>query len=387
MDQLSVNSGIASRPVVYAGRFVNRMAAGHVPAVLGDWDVLPSQLAAAVERATALVVLDPFSFPFEAMARDQRDVPLIVVLPREFDAAFLTSVFGKPVFEGLGFFDRVATGDAALWEELRARYRWVESQRIEIDAATPEEAAAEICERLEAEAAGPTFFGGEEYEASAYWRECGDALALSAPYRTVFGADKDPAFGKAVHRVQAAALDPQFAAARGDRAADIPFEVLEVGSGIGRWASGFDPTTTRFVGVDISEGMVEAARANFPEGRFDLLDDSLLFPYAEESFDLVFSVGVMHHNPTPAKRALLSEMWRVARPGGRLLFLEDFVAEGRTATSIIYPMSVLKFVDVILEETAVQVVLEYVEALRYPRDPFFRGGVLALTKLGVPKTW
>lgn len=315
MDQLSVNSGIASRPVVYAGRFVDRMAAGDAPCVLGDWDVLPSQLAAAVERATALVVLDSFSFPFEAMARDQRDVPLILVLPREFDAAFLTSVFGKPVFERLSFFDRVATGDDALWEELRGRYRWVESQRIEIDGASPEEAAAEICDRLEAEAAGPTFFGGEVYEAAAYWRACGDALAFSAPYRTVFGAHRDPAFGKALHRVQAAALDPQFAAARGDRAADIPFEVLEVGAGVGRWAAGFDPTTTRFVGADISEGMVEAARTNFPEGRFDLLDESLLFPYSDESFDLVFTVGVMHHNPTPAKRILLSEMWRVARPG------------------------------------------------------------------------
>lgn len=386
MDQLSIN--VVSRPVVYAGRFAEGM--GDLSDrfdVLGDWDVLPSQLASAVERATALVVLDPLSFPFEAVAKDQRDMPLILVLPREFDAAFLTSVFGKPVFERLGFFDRVATGDALLWEELRGRYRWAESQRIEIVGTSHEEAAAEVCDRLEAEAAAPTYFGGEEYEAWRYWRDCGDALALSAPYRTVFGAHHDTAFGKAVHRVQAAALEPQFVAARGDRAADIPFEVLEVGCGIGRWAAGFDPTTTRFAGVDISGGMVEAARANFPEGRFDLLEDDLLFPYAEESFDLVFSVGVMHHNPTQAKRALLSEMWRVTRPGGRLLFLEDFVAESGSSRSIIYPMSVLKFVDVILEETAGQVVLEYVEALRYPRDPFFRGGVIALTKLGVPKTW
>jgi SAM-dependent methyltransferase len=387
MDRLSVNSGISSRPVVYAGRFVDRM--GDLPdgrTVLGDWDVLPSQLASALERATALVVLDPFSFPFEAM-KDQRDVPLILVLPGEFDAAFLSSVFGRPAFERLGFFDRVATGDAALWEELRARYRWVESQRIEIEDTSPEKAAAQICDRLEAEAAAPAFFGGEEYEPARYWRECGDALADFAAHRTVFGAHHDPAFGKAVHRVQTAALAPQFAAARGDRADDIPFEVLEVGAGVGRWAAAFDPTTTRFVGVDISEGMVEAASANFPEGSFDLIDDDLLFPYAGESFDLVFSVGVMHHNPTPAKRTLLSEMWRVARPGGRLLFLEDFVAEKGQARSIIYPMSVLKFVDLVLEETAGQVVLEYVEAIRYPEDPFFRGGVLSLTKLGVPKTW
>ena len=355
--------------------------------VLGDWDVLPTQLSSTVDRATALVVLDPLSFPFEAVAKDRGDIPLILVLPVEFDVAFLTSVFGKPVFERLGFFDRVATSDMALWEELSGRYRWVESQRIEIRNTSPEEAAFEVCDRLEVEAAAPTFFGSEEYDAGVYWRECGDTLAFPAPYRTVLGAHMDPASGKAVHRVQAAVLEPQFAAARGDRGEDVPFEVLEVGAGLGRWAAAFDPATTRYSGVDISEGMVEAARANVPEGRFDLIDEDLLFPYAGESFDLVFSVGVMHHNPTKSKRALLSEMWRVARPGGRLLFLEDFVARRRVGRSIIYPMSVLKFVDVILEETAGQVVLEYVEAVRYPEDPFFRGGVLALTKLGVPRTW
>src|SRR5215217_4930348 len=183
MDQLSVNSGIVSRSVVYAGRFVERVAAGDLPdgcAVLGDWDVLPSQLASAVERATAFVVLDPLSFPFEAIAREQWDVPLILFLPGEYDAVFLTSVFGKPVFERLGFFDRIATGDATLWEELSVRYRWVESQRIEIEGASPEKAAAEICHRLEAEAAAPTFFGGEEYEAARYWRECGDVFAVFA---------------------------------------------------------------------------------------------------------------------------------------------------------------------------------------------------------------
>lgn len=385
-----MNSGSASRPVIYAGRFAERMARVDLPGgcgVLGDWDVLPSQLGLALERASVLVVLDPFSFPFEAITPEQWDIPMIVVLPRGFDAAFLTGVFGKPVFEGLGFFDRVATGDGALWEKLSGRYRWVESQRIEVEEASPEESAVQICERLGAEAAASTFFGGEVYEARRYWRECGETLALSAPHGTIFGDRHDPASGKAVHRVQSRALAPQFAAARGDRAADIPFEVLEVGAGIGRWAASFDPTTTRFVGVDVSGGMVEAARANFPEGRFDLIDEDMLFPYAEESFDLVFSVGVMHHNPTQTKRTLVSEMWRVARPGGRLLFLEDFVAERGSARSTIYPMSVLRFVDIILEETAGQVVLEHVEALRYPRDSFFRGGVLALTKLGVPKTW
>jgi SAM-dependent methyltransferase len=381
---------IASRPVVYAGRFVDRVRGVDLPRdghVIGDWEVLPSQLASVLEEATTLVLLDLFSFPFEAMTEDHWDIPLIVILPSGFDAEFLDAVFGRPLFEHLGFFDRIAVGDPVVWEKLHVRYRWVESQRIEIESTRPEEAAAAACARLERETAAPPCFDGERHEAARYWKECGDELAASVLHRTVCGAHHDPAFGKAVHRVQVAALDSQFAAARGDRVAETPFDVLEVGAGIGRWAARFGPATTRFVGVDISEGLVSAARANFPEARFDLLDADLIFPYPDESFDLVFSVGVMHHNPTPAKRTLLSEMWRVTRPGGRVLFLEDFVAERRSVNSPVYPMSVLSFVSLILEATAGQVVLEHVESLRYPGEPFFRSGLLALTKLGVPKTW
>ena len=168
---------------------------------------------------------------------------------------------------------------------------------------------------------------------------------------------------------------------------DVTFDVLEVGAGIGRWASSFDLAKTRFVGVDISEGMVQAARANFPEGHFDRLGDDLILPYDDESFDLAFSVTVMHHNPTPAKRTLLSEMWRVTRPGGRLMFLEDFVTSRRSAKSTVYPMSVLKFVELLIEATAGQAVLEHVESLQYPHDNLTRSGLLSVSKLGVPKTW
>ncbi len=117
------------------------------------------------------------------------------------------------------------------------------------------------------------------------------------------------------------------------------------------------------------------------------MGSGLLFPYEDESFDLVFSVTVMHHNPTPAKRILLSEMWRVTRPGGRLMFLEDFVAGEYSAGSTVYPMSVLKFVELLLEATAGQIVLEHVESLQYPHDGFVRGGLLSLSRLGIPKTW
>jgi len=380
----------AGRPVFYAGRFADRVSDASLPegcVVLDDWDVLPARLADVMEGASTLVVLDLFSFPFEALSGVQRDVPLIVALPAGFDTDFLTTVFGKAVFERLDFFDRVATADSGAWMSLRRRYGWAEGQSIRLGNGGPDEAAGEIWALLEAESAAPTFFGDGSYEAARYWSERGDALAESVPHRAICSVRHGPDFNKAMHRVQKAALEPQFAAAGGARAEDVPFDVLEVGVGIGRWAASFDLAKTRFFGVDISEGMVAAARANFPEGRFDRLEPDLRFPCDDESFDLVFSVTVMHHNPTPAKRTLLSEMWRVARPGGRLLFLEDFVVGRWSEKSTVYPMSVLEFVGLLLEATNWQVTLEHVESLRYPHDDMTRGGIIAVSKLGVPKRW
>jgi len=343
------------RPVFYAGRFVDRLqsiGSSRGWTLLGDWDVLPAQLAVATQEVTSLVVLDLFSFPFEALSGVQRDIPLIVVLPSGLDEEFLTTVFGEAVFARLDFFDRIATPDRALWKSLRRRYCWAEQQRIELESCDPDEAAKAIGSLLEAESCRPL------------------------PH---------PDFDKATHRVQKAALAPQFAAARG--AEQISFDVLEVEVGTGRWASSFDLARTAFFGLDSSEDMVASARANFPEGRFDRLQPGLLVPYDDESFDLVFCVTLMHHNPTPAKKTLLSEMWRVARPGGRLLFLEDFVFGKRSENSTVYPMSVLEFVGLLLEATNGQVSLEHVESLRYPHDDVTRGGIIAVSKLGVPQRW
>ena len=390
MEQVPTGSQTTGSPVVYAGRFADRVTEAGLPegyALLSDWGVLPTRLADVMEGASTLAVLDLFSFPFEALTGVQKDVPLIVVLPSGLDTDFLTTVFGRAVFERLDFFDRVATADPHVWEALRLRYGWAEGQHIRLGSGDPAEALREIGAVLEAESIPPTSFGDGHYEAARYWNERGDALAGSAPHRAICSVRHGLEFNKAMHRVQKAALEPQFAAARGVRAEDVPFDVLEVGVGIGRWAASFDLARTRFFGVDISEGMVAAARANFPEGRFDRLGSDLLFPYEDESFDLVFCVTVMHHNPTQANERLLSEMWRVARPGGRLLFLEDFVVGKWTDTSTVYPMSVLRFVELLLEATAGRVVLEHVESLRYPHDDVVRGGIIAVSKLGIPRRW
>ena len=69
------------------------------------------------------------------------------------------------------------------------------------------------------------------------------------------------------------------------------------------------------------------------------------------------------------------------------MFLEDFVFTRQPEKPVIYPMSVTEFVDLILDATAGQVALEYVESLRYPDENLRRGGLISLMRLGVSKTW
>ncbi len=389
-QQLRPEITAGKRLVLYAGRFSEQVNGADLPegcTVLSEWEVLPARLGAILEETSVLVVLDIFSFPYEAMTGEQWSVPLVVVIPPDLDEHFLVSVFGCPLFERLVFFDRVVVRDDALWERLREKYGWAGGQRIEVESTDPGGVTVEVCRLLESESETPTFFGGDSYEAAAYWRERGDALADSSPYRAICSVHHDLAFNKAMHQVQAAVIEPQFAALQEGRAEDLPFDVLEVGCGIGRWAASFDLRRMRFCGLDISEGMVRAARANFPRASFEALGDELVFPCRDESFDLAFTVTVMHHNPTEAKRRLISEMWRVVRPGGRLMFLEDFVGSGHTEKSTVYPMSVLRFVDLLVEATDGRVVLEHVESLKYPHDDMYRGGLIAVTKVGVPQTW
>ena len=80
----------------------------------------------------------------------------------------------------------------------------------------------------------------------------------------------------------------------------------------------------------------------------------------------------------------------MARPGGRLLFLEDFVATGEGAkpgSRPGYVLPVRSFVELLLVATDWQVVMEHVESLRYPDEVLTRGGIVAVSRLGVPRRW
>jgi len=92
---------------------------------------------------------------------------------------------------------------------------------------------------------------------------------------------------------------------------------LDVGCGTGRLLEALRPYG-RVMGVDPSEGMLrvlrEHRRGEAVRGSAEHL------PFADDSFDVVFSVATLHHLVEPGRvEAALREMVRVARPGGRIV--------------------------------------------------------------------
>jgi SAM-dependent methyltransferase len=94
--------------------------------------------------------------------------------------------------------------------------------------------------------------------------------------------------------------------------------VLEIGCGLGTDGAQFAQAGADYTGVDLTEAAVELARKRFElfglPGKLRTADaEQLDFP--DESFDVVYSHGVLHH--TPDITAAVREIHRVLRPGGK----------------------------------------------------------------------
>ena len=93
--------------------------------------------------------------------------------------------------------------------------------------------------------------------------------------------------------------------------------VLDVGCGMGRYAEVVAQAGARVVGVDLSAA-VEAASANL--SRFENVSvvqaDVFSLPFAHESFDFIYSIGVLHH--TPDTRGAFLSLARFVKPGGQV---------------------------------------------------------------------
>jgi len=98
--------------------------------------------------------------------------------------------------------------------------------------------------------------------------------------------------------------------------------VLDVGCGNGYVLSHFARNGAETTGIDLTRRAVDLSRRRFEleglRGTFVQASAEQL-PFEDSYFDLVVSVGVLHH--TPRTEVAVQEIYRVLKPGGRFLLM------------------------------------------------------------------
>jgi ubiquinone/menaquinone biosynthesis C-methylase UbiE len=93
--------------------------------------------------------------------------------------------------------------------------------------------------------------------------------------------------------------------------------LVEIGCGMGTDLLQFARGGAHCTGVDLTPRSVEISRLHFDlyQMRADfVLSDAERLPFHDESFDVVYSNGVLHH--TPGTATAVREAHRILRPGG-----------------------------------------------------------------------
>jgi SAM-dependent methyltransferase len=118
-------------------------------------------------------------------------------------------------------------------------------------------------------------------------------------------------------------------------------QVLDVGSGNGYVLSRYAQAGATVTGVDLTSTGIGLCRKRFDlfglPGRF-VIGDAEALPFASEAFDCVCSMGVLHHTPETARA--VGEVWRVMKPGGRLIVM--FYHRNSVLNRLTFPLARLR---------------------------------------------
>jgi len=113
--------------------------------------------------------------------------------------------------------------------------------------------------------------------------------------------------------------------------------VLEIGCGIGVDGLEWKLAGNHYTGLDFNFPSVQITRGRLEDAGCDggyLNGDAENLPFPDESFDIVYSFGVLHH--TPGTQKAIDEVHRCLKPGGKAIIM------------LYYKWSAMVFGDIIL---------------------------------------
>jgi len=99
---------------------------------------------------------------------------------------------------------------------------------------------------------------------------------------------------------------------------------LDFGCGLGRLTQALAVHFEKVIGVDVAASMIEGAQARnaFPDRVSYVVNTAATLPFDDASFDFAYSILVLQHIPPKVAAGYISELVRVLRPGGVVVFQE-----------------------------------------------------------------
>jgi ubiquinone/menaquinone biosynthesis C-methylase UbiE len=119
--------------------------------------------------------------------------------------------------------------------------------------------------------------------------------------------------------------------------------VLDVGCGTGTNLMLYHEAGCNVSGIDLSPTMVEVAQKKLGDRAEIRLGDASKTPYSDDSFDLVTGLFTLHEMPSQIRPAVISEMVRVVKHGGRILLIDYHLGSIRFPKGWMYKVIILFF--------------------------------------------
>jgi len=99
-----------------------------------------------------------------------------------------------------------------------------------------------------------------------------------------------------------------------------------------------------FFGIDSSENLIELAKENYPQAKFQVAN-ALSLPFSENYFDKVYSISVIHNIPSKDfQLQYLKEARRVLKPGGLLILRSWDLWRRKVSLPLILKYTFLKLI-------------------------------------------
>ncbi|SRR5258706_972595 len=129
-----------------------------------------------------------------------------------------------------------------------------------------------------------------------------------------------------------------------DYLAKGPLRILDVGCSTGVCGQEvFDTARDEYTGIDITEHYIEYAKRKYPGGSYMTMDGRSL-SFADESFDVVSFIGVLHHMDDDTARRSLAEARRVVRRSGVVIIAEPVFTPNSLLSNIFLSLDRGKFI-------------------------------------------